>query len=74
MESNPLFSVIGIGLSFLGLFISLYYLISKGFSEDRYFWLYVIIFLLGLELGHKTFLLSRIYGQFSISICTGKVL
>ncbi|MEM8846703.1 MAG: helix-turn-helix domain-containing protein [Bacteroidota bacterium] len=72
MESNPLFSILGIGLSFMGLFISLYYVISKKCIEDGYFWLYTIIFLLGLELGHKTFLLSRMYEQLPFLYSPGR--
>ena len=67
-----MFFILGIGLSFMGIFISLYYVISKKCIEDGYFWLYAIIFLLGLELGHKTFLLSRTYEQFPFLYSPGR--
>ncbi|TAI47137.1 helix-turn-helix domain-containing protein [Flagellimonas allohymeniacidonis] len=72
MEGHSLFSILGIGLSFMGLFVSIYYLTGKGFRDDGYFWLYIVIALIGLELGHKTFLLSKTFYEMPFLYAPGR--
>lgn len=54
------FTILGLGVSFLSLFISLFFLFQKKFKNDHYLFLYISVLILGFEVFYKTLIHSHL--------------
>jgi len=55
-----IFTFLGLGVSFIALFLSMFFIIQKKLKNDGYIFLYVSILILGFELFYKTLINSHL--------------
>ncbi|AXT20653.1 helix-turn-helix domain-containing protein [Flavobacteriaceae bacterium AU392] len=61
-----LFTLLGLGISSIAFFLSLFFIFQKKFKNDGYYFLYVSIIILGFELFYKVSIHSRLIYDFSV--------
>lgn len=67
-----LFSLLGIGVSFIAFFLGLFFFILKKIKNDGYLFLYATILLLGFEMLYKTLIHTRLICSIPVFYIPGR--
>lgn len=67
-----LFTLLGLGISSIALFLSLFFIFQKKFKNDGYFFLYASVVILGFELFYKVLIHSHLIYDFSFLYLPGR--
>ncbi len=65
-------TLLGLGLSFIALFLGLFFVLQKKFKNDGYIFLYISILILGYELFYKTLIHSYLIYDFFVFYIPGR--
>jgi len=65
-------TLLGLGLSFIALFLGLFFILQNKFKNDGYSFLYVSILILGFELFYKTLIHSYLIYDFYVLYIPGR--
>jgi AraC-like DNA-binding protein len=67
-----IFTLFGLGISFLSFFLGLFFLFQKKFKNDHYLFLYISVLILGFELFYKTLIHSHLIYNFLVLYLPGR--
>ena len=65
-------TLIGFGIFFIAIFLSLFFILQKKFKNDGYFFLYTSILILGFELFYKVLIHSYLIYDFQVLYIPGR--
>lgn len=67
-----MFTLLGLGVFFIALFLGLFFVLQKKFKNDGYLFLYTSILILGFELFYKTLIHSHLIYNFYVLYLPGR--